>query len=190
METKTIIPGPQNGPLMILELISDTTLSVTIDNNAIDYFDDLKSRCIDDFGPVIECAINCLSKQDAASCILKLEKLCSVGFPVNHMIAMDLYDVESVLSKNKAGIYRMIDSRPEDLKENTKRIVQSIKTVKPDLTGMVIYFEWDNPHMLKTILESSDVIPSIINGPDMASIIQAEYVQGKTESVTINVWGF
>ena len=190
MGTKTIISGLKRGSLIILERISDTSLSVTIDNHAIDYCDDLKNQCIDSFGPVIACTINCLSNQDIVSCISKLENLCSVDLPVNHMIAMDLYDVERILSKSKTGIFQTIEARPEDLKENTKQIVQSIKNAKPDLAGMIILYEWDDPHMLKTILESTDVIPSIINDSTISLITQAAVNQRKTEFVVTSVWGF
>ena len=190
METKTIISGLKRGSIMTLERISDTSLSVTIDNDAIDYSDDLKNQCIDSFGPVIACTINCLSNQDVKSCISKLENLCSVDLPVNHMIAMDLYDVESILSKSKTGIFQTIEARPEDLKENTKQIVQSIKNAKPDLAGMIILYEWDDPHMLKTILESTDVITSVINDSNITLITQAACTQEKAESVDISAWGF
>ena len=189
METK-IIPGLKGGPLMILECISDTSLSITINNRAIDYCDDLKSQCIDSFGPVVACTINCLTNQDVESCISNLENLCSADLPANHMIAMDLYDVESVLSRSKAGVYRTIEARPKDLKENTKQIVQSIKNAKPDMTGMIIHYEWDDPQMLKIILESTDVIPSIINDSTTTLITQAAFTLGKTEFASISMLGF
>ena len=189
MKAKTIIQGLNGDALMTLERISDVSLSVTINNEAIDYDDYLKKLCIDNLSPVVTCTINCLSNHDVNGCILKLGKLCSINLPVDQLIGMDLYDVESFLSKSKVGIFRTIEARPENLKECTKQLVRSIIGAKPDLTGLIIYYEWDDPHMLD-INESIEIIEPILNDSNIELIAQVSYTRSGTEFIAISAWGF